>query len=131
MDLPSKHYDEAMEHESAIVAACLIDRKNIRLTSGISESMFIDPGYAKLFDRLQQDAFAELADLFAGTETHMIRTVADRIRSPITGAPRYFHWNFQWHKAQLLRLHELRQKFRKAVDFVMEHGDLTQAEVRL
>lgn len=123
MDLPSKHYAEAMDHESAIVAACLIDRKALRLVEDLSEDMFVDPSYAKIFKRLQQDPFTELADLFEGTEEHMVRTVTDRIRSPITGAPRYFHWNFGWHKAELQRLQSVRKEFRQATKVIMQFGD--------
>lgn len=120
-DLPVEHYRQAAEHESAIVCLVLLDRKTMRFVEEMNTNCFIDPFWRLIFVRLLQDCWQPLADCVGDIEAFGARMVADRIRSPITGAPRVFAHNIHWHVAEVLRLKKQRDEFLHALDFVLEN----------
>lgn len=120
--LPTEHYQQALQHEASLVCLMLIDRKAVRLVD-VSEEDFIDWMLWKvIYTRLKADCFTSISALLSETEDHAARTVADSIQSYHNGAPRVFAWNLQWHCEEVTRLATVRREFMQAIDFVLEHA---------
>lgn len=129
LSLPAEHWNEALDHEACLVALCLVDRKLMRLAEEITAEMFVEPFWMSIFQQLASDPFASLAELTEGAKCYAdrpIRTIADQIRSPINCSPRVFLWNFPWHLAEIIRLHQVRKDFERAVDFILQHSNLME-----
>lgn len=125
MNLPDRHFRLAMEHEEGLTAICLADRKSIRLTEQITPEMFIDPFTQTIFEVIKDDPFASLTKVVSAARKHEVspqRRIANWYRSPITAAPKLFPWNLHWHITELIRLHGIRVKFQKSLNYLLKHG---------
>jgi hypothetical protein len=123
-ELASRHYQETMRHETALVCCLLIDRKLCR-SLRIKPSDMLDPFWSKVLSMLIEDNWVSLKKIVDGAdESHAARTIADAIRCPVKWYDMHFVWNFAWHQHELKRLAMIRERFLASVDFILEYGEL-------
>lgn len=117
-------------HEGCAVACVLIDRKLSRKLRLRPEHV-VDLFWRDILAALLADPWLPLETIVSlAHEPYAARTIADRIRCPIVGWERMFLWNFDWHQREVLRLHRVREEFIRSVDFIYEHCEGTNVQLR-